>query len=58
MELFSGSESELPIFYETTHAEFASALEMLAACKETESPDQAFGYFMYAKDAYNHAGCF
>ena len=51
-------ESELPIFYETAHAELASALEMLAACKVTDSPKQAFGYFMHAKDEYNHAGSF
>ena len=44
------SHSELPVFYETAHAELASALEMLAACKATESPKQAFGYFMHAKD--------
>ena len=41
-------KSELPIFYETAHAELASALEMLAACKGTDSPKQAFGYFMHA----------
>ena len=51
-------QSELPIFYETAHAELASALEMLAACKVTESPKQAFGYFMHAKDEYNHARSF
>ena len=51
-------QSELPIFYETAHAELASALEMLAACKEAESPKQAFGYFMHAKDEYNHARSF
>ena len=51
-------QSELTVFYETAHAEFASALEMLAACKETESPKQAFGYFMHAKDEYNHARSF
>ena len=51
-------QSELPIFYETAHAELASALEMLAACKVTDSPKQAFGYFMHAKDEYNHAGSF
>ena len=50
--------SELTIFYETAHAELASALEMLAACKRTESPKQAFGYFMHAKDEYNHARSF
>ena len=51
-------KSELPIFFETAHAELASALEMLAACKETDSPKQAFGYFMHAKDEYNHARSF
>ena len=50
--------SELPIFYETALAELASALEMVAACKGTESPKQAFGYFMHAKDEYNHARSF
>ena len=49
---------ELPIFYETAHAELASALEMLAACKVSDSPKQAFGYFMHAKDEYNHAKSF
>ena len=52
------SQSELTVFYETAHAEFASALEMIAACKVTESPKQAFGYFMHAKDEYNHARAF
>ena len=52
------SQSELTVFYETAHAELASALEMLAACKVTESPKQAFGYFMHAKDEYNHARSF
>ena len=50
--------SELPIFYETAHAELASALEMLAACKGTDSPRQALCYFMHAKDEYNHARSF
>ena len=52
------SQSALPVFYETAHAELASALEMLAACKLTESSKQAFGYFMHAKDEYNHARSF
>ena len=51
-------QSELPIFYETALAELSSALEMLAACKGTDSPKQAFGYFMHAKDEYNHAKSF
>ena len=50
--------SELPVFYETAHAELASALEMLAACKGTDSSGQALGYFMHAKDEYNHARSF
>ena len=50
--------SQLPVFHETAHAELASALEMLAACKETEKPSQAFGYFMHAKDEYDHAKSF
>ena len=52
------SQSALTVFYETAHAELASALEMLAACKLTKSPKQAFGYFMHAKDEYNHAKSF
>ena len=51
-------QSELLIFYETAHAELASALEMIAACKATDSPNQALGYFMHAKDEYNHARSF
>tara|TARA_A100001388_G_scaffold232623_1_gene185324 strand:+ start:58 stop:753 length:696 start_codon:yes stop_codon:yes gene_type:complete len=51
-------KSELPIFYETAHAELASALEMLAACKVSDTPKQAFGYFMHSKDEYNHAKSF
>ena len=51
-------QSELPVFHETAHAELASALEMLAACKKTNSPKQALGYFMHAKDEYMHAKCF
>ena len=51
-------QNDLPVFYETAYAEFASALEMLAACKDTKSPKQALGYYMHAKDEYNHAGFF
>jgi len=51
-------KSNLPVFYETAHAELASALEMLAACKRTDTPNQAFGYFMHATDEYNHARYF
>ena len=52
------AQSQLPVFYETAHAELASALEMLAACKGTDTPKQAYGYFMHANDEYNHAKCF
>ena len=51
-------QTQLPVFYETAHAELASALEMVAACKGTDTPKQAFGYFMHAKDEYNHAKYF
>ena len=46
------------VVYETAHAEFGSALEMLAACKKCESPATAFGYFHHAKDEYNPANTF
>ena len=54
----NNTQSQLPVFYETAHAEFASALEMMAACKGTNTSKQAFGYFMHAKDEYKHAKCF
>ena len=43
-------DSQLIVFHETAHAELASALEMLAACKGANNPKQALGYFMHAKD--------
>ena len=58
IKIMNKNRSHLPIFYETAHAEQASALEMLAACKKTKNPSQAFGYFMHAKDEYNHAKYF
>ena len=51
-------DSQLIVFHETAHAELASALEMLAACKGANNPKQALGYFMHAKDEYSHAKCF
>ena len=51
-------DSQLIVFHETAHAELASALEMLAACKSANNPKQALGYFMHAKDEYSHAKCF
>ena len=52
------SDYQLIVFHETAHAELASALEMLAACKGANNPKQALGYFMHAKDEYSHAKCF
>ena len=52
------SDHQLIVFNETAHAELASALEMLAACKSANNPKQALGYFMHAKDEYSHAKCF
>ena len=52
------SDYQLIVFHETAHAELASALEMLAACKSANNPKQALGYFMHAKDEYSHAKCF
>ena len=48
----------LNILYETAHAEFGSALEMLAACKKSENPSLAFGYYHHSKDEYNHTKTF
>ena len=58
IKVMKNIRSQLIIFHETAHAELASALEMLAACKATKKPNQAFGYFMHAKDEYSHAKCF
>jgi len=49
---------ELSAFCETAYAEFGSALEMVAAAKSTQSPKLCYGYFMHAKDEYNHAAIF
>ena len=51
-------EKVLNILYETAHAEYGSALEMLAACKKCEIPSTTFGYFHHAKDEYNHTNTF
>ena len=51
-------EKILNILYETAHAEYGSALEMLAACKRCEAPSTTFGYFHHAKDEYNHTNTF
>jgi len=48
----------LNILYETAHAEYGSALEMLAACKKSQSPSLAFGYFHHSKDEYIHTSTF
>ena len=46
------------VLYETSHAEFGSALEMLAACKKAKNPSLAFGYFHHSKDEYIHTKTF
>ena len=48
----------IEVLYETAHAEFGSALEMLAACKKSKSPSLAFGYFHHSKDEYIHTKTF
>lgn len=57
MKLKAG-ERQLTAFCETAYAEFGSALEMVAAAKSTNSPNLCYGYFMHAKDEYNHAAIF
>ena len=51
-------KSTIEAFYETALAELGSALEMMAACKISEKPSHAYGYFKHAKDEYNHADIF
>lgn len=46
------------MLYETAHAEYGSALEMLAACKKSTNSSVAFGYFYYSKDEYIHTSLF
>ena len=48
----------IEVLYETSHAEFGSALEMLAACKKSKNPSLAFGYFHHSKDEYIHTKTF
>tara|TARA_B100000401_G_C52674159_1_gene656497 strand:- start:71 stop:772 length:702 start_codon:yes stop_codon:yes gene_type:complete len=47
-------DKDINVFYETAHAEHASALDMLAACKQCETPKLAYGYFLHARDEYIH----
>ena len=46
------------VLYETAHAEYGSALEMLAACKKSKNSSTAFGYFYHSKDEYIHTSLF
>jgi len=60
---FKKIEGKLDIHYlnvmlETSCAEFGSALEMLIACKLSDQPNFAYGYFEHAKDEYNHTKTF
>ena len=48
----------LNVMLETSCAEFGSALEMLIACKLSDQPSFAYGYFEHAKDEYNHTKTF
>mgnify|MGYP001337567049 CR=1 FL=1 len=48
----------LDLLLETSYAEFGSALEMLIACKLSEKPSFAHGYFEHSKDEYNHTKSF
>lgn len=50
--------NQLNILYETAHAEYGSALEMLAACKKSNSASLSLGYFLHSKDEYNHMATF
>lgn len=52
------SEKILQSLHETAYAEFGSALEMLCAAKQSESPNLCRGYFNHACDEYNHASTF
>jgi len=46
------------VLSETACAEQGSALEMLSACKNSDNPSLAAGYFSHSKDEYNHASTF
>ncbi len=46
------------VLYETAHAEYGSALEMLAACKKSANASIAYGYFYHSKDEYTHTSKF
>ena len=48
----------LNVMLETSLAEMGSALEMLAACKNSQKSTFAHGYFEHAKDEYNHTKIF
>ena len=48
----------LNVMLETAYAEYASALEMLTACKLSSKDTFANGYFEHSKDEYNHANTF
>ncbi len=50
--------NQLNVMIETACAEFGSALEMMAACKNSNKETFAFGYFEHAKDEYDHTNSF
>ena len=51
-------DNYLNVMLETSLAEMGSALEMLAACKNSKKSTFAYGYFEHAKDEYNHTKIF
>ena len=52
------NEQIINMLSETAYAEYASALEMLAACKAAKSSNLAHGYLMHALDEYKHTNIF
>jgi len=47
-------ESAANVLYETAFAEYGSALEMLAACKQAIKVREVLGFFEHARDEYIH----
>ena len=46
------------VLYETAYAEYGSALEMLAACKQALKVREVLGFFEHARDEYIHTNKF
>ena len=52
------NEQIINMLSETAYAEYASALEMLTACKTAKSSNLAHGYLMHSRDEYRHTKTF